>query len=271
MLPSVIVNAHPLVQFRRWLDDAVTARLPEPTAASLATADRAGRPNVRMVLVKTVDERGFVFYTNLESPKALELKENPQAALCFYWNPPGRQVRVNGRVEPVSAGEADAYFASRPLQSRLGAWASKQSRPLTEFAELERAVAAAAIRFAGEGSVPRPPHWSGFLLIPSEIEEAGTLDGATPFQQVIHILLPNLKPTLLFIFIVSSSSAIKLFTELYVLIPGVPMSNKTLVAYLYRISFERFDFGFGSALAVIIFIITSIFSYANFRMMEQRS
>ncbi len=170
MLPSVIVNAHPLVQFRRWLDDAVTARLPEPTAASLATADRAGRPNVRMVLVKTVDERGFVFYTNLESPKALELKENPQAALCFYWNPPGRQVRVNGRVEPVSAGEADAYFASRPLQSRLGAWASKQSRPLTEFAELERAVAAAAIRFAGEGSVPRPPHWSGFLLIPSEIE-----------------------------------------------------------------------------------------------------
>ncbi len=112
---------------------------------------------------------------------------------------------------------------------------------------------------------------AGLALIPSEIEEAGTLDGATPFQQVIHILLPNLKPTLLFIFIVSSSSAIKLFTELYVLIPGVPMSNKTLVAYLYRISFERFDFGFGSALAVIIFIITSIFSYANFRMMEQRS
>ncbi len=112
---------------------------------------------------------------------------------------------------------------------------------------------------------------AGLALIPAEIEEAGLLDGATPFQQVIHILLPNLKPTLLFIFVVSSSSAIKLFTELYVLIPGVPMSNKTLVAYLYRLSFERFDFGYGSALAVIIFLVTSLFSYANFRMMEQRS
>lgn len=112
---------------------------------------------------------------------------------------------------------------------------------------------------------------AGLALIPAEIEEAGVLDGATPFQQVIHILLPNLKPTLLFIFVVSSSSAIKLFTELYVLIPGVPMSNKTLVAYLYRLSFERFDFGYGSALAVILFIVTSLFSYANFKMMEQRS
>lgn len=112
---------------------------------------------------------------------------------------------------------------------------------------------------------------AGLALIPAEIEEAGVLDGATPFQQVIHILLPNLKPTLLFIFVVSSSSAIKLFTELYVLIPGVPMNNKTLVAYLYRISFERFDFGYGSALAVVIFIITSLFSYANFRMMENRA
>ncbi len=112
---------------------------------------------------------------------------------------------------------------------------------------------------------------AGLALIPAEIEEAGVLDGATPFQQVIHILLPNLKPTLLFIFVVSSSSAIKLFTELYVLIPGVPMNNKTLVAYLYRLSFERFDFGYGSALAVIIFLVTSLFSYANFRMMEQRS
>jgi lactose/L-arabinose transport system permease protein len=97
------------------------------------------------------------------------------------------------------------------------------------------------------------------------------LDGASPFQQVIHILLPNLMPTLLFIVVVSSSSAIKMFTELYVLIPGVPMSNKTLVAYLYRLSFERFDFGYGSALAVIIFIVTSLFSYANFRMMERTS
>ena len=170
LVDSGIVKAPPLAEFRHWLDDAVSAGLPEPTAASLATADRSGRPNVRMVLVKAVDERGFVFYTNLESPKALELKENPHAALCFYWKPPGRQVRVVGRVEPVSDGEADAYFASRPLQSRIGAWASKQSRPLTEFAELERAVAAATFRFAASGSVPRPPHWSGFLVVPSEIE-----------------------------------------------------------------------------------------------------
>ncbi len=112
---------------------------------------------------------------------------------------------------------------------------------------------------------------AGLALIPQEVEEAGVLDGATPFQQVIHILLPNLMPTLLFIVIVSSSSAIKMFTELYVLIPGVPMSNKTLVSYLYRLSFERFDFGYGSALAVIIFIVTSVFSYANFRMMERTS
>lgn len=112
---------------------------------------------------------------------------------------------------------------------------------------------------------------AGLALIPTEIEEAGVLDGATPFQQVIHILLPNLKPTLLFILVVSSSSAVKMFTELYVLIPGVPMSNKTLVSYLYRLSFERFDFGYGSALAVMLFLITVIFSYANIRMMEQRS
>ena len=111
---------------------------------------------------------------------------------------------------------------------------------------------------------------AGMALIPKEIEEAGILDGANPFQQVIHIILPNLKPTLLFIFVVSSSSAIKLFTELYVLIPGVPMNNKTLVAYLYRQSFERFDFGYGSALAVVLFVITSVFSYANIKMMERQ-
>jgi putative chitobiose transport system permease protein len=112
---------------------------------------------------------------------------------------------------------------------------------------------------------------AGLTLIPKEIEEAGVLDGATPFQQVMYIILPNLKPTLLFIFVVSSASAVKLFTELYVLIPGVPMSNKTLVAYLYRQSFERFDFGYGSAIAVIIFLLTAALSYANIRMMEKQS
>jgi len=163
------VTANPIAEFQRWLDDAVTAGLTEPTAAALATADRAGRPNVRMVLLKAADERGFVFYTNLESPKALEIRENPQAALCFYWNPPGRQVRVSGSVQAVTPAEADAYFASRPLQSRIGAWASRQSQPLTGFAELERAVAATALRFA-MGGVPRPPHWSGFRIMPTEIE-----------------------------------------------------------------------------------------------------
>jgi pyridoxamine 5'-phosphate oxidase len=121
-----------------------------------------------MVLLKGADERGFVFYTNLESPKAADLSANPRAELCFYW-PPDRQARVRGGVEPVSAAEADAYFASRPRVSQLGAWASRQSQPLAAYAELERAVAAYAVRF-GVKAVPRPPHWSGFRLIPDQIE-----------------------------------------------------------------------------------------------------
>jgi pyridoxamine 5'-phosphate oxidase len=164
------MKADPLAQFHAWRSRAIDAGVPEPTAAALATADLSGRPNVRMVLVKTADEQGFHFYTNLESPKAAELRENPRAALCFYWNPPGLQVRVSGPVEPVSDAEADAYFASRPLQSRIGAWASRQSRPMTGFAELERAVASCSLRFAAAGEVPRPPHWSGFRLVPADIE-----------------------------------------------------------------------------------------------------
>jgi pyridoxamine 5'-phosphate oxidase len=121
-----------------------------------------------MVLLKGVDERGFVFYTNLGSPKAAALAENPRAELCFFWAPK-RQVRVRGKVAPVSAEEADAYFATRPRISQLGAWASKQSQPLTRYADLERAVAGFALRF-GTGSVPRPDHWSGFRLAPEQIE-----------------------------------------------------------------------------------------------------
>jgi len=112
---------------------------------------------------------------------------------------------------------------------------------------------------------------AGLALLPQEIEEASVLDGASPFQQVVHIIVPHLKPTLLFMAVVSASSAIKLFTEIYVLIPGVPMNNKTLVAYLYRQAFERFDFGYGSALAVVIFLLTFVFSYANIRIMERRA
>jgi len=158
----------PLSEFDAWLEAAKKSGLEEPTAMALATADETGAPHVRMVLLKAADERGFVFYTNLESPKASDLKANPRAELCFYW-PPRRQVRILGKIEPVGAEEADAYFASRPRLSQLGAWASRQSQPLGAYAELERAVAACAIRF-GLKSVPRPPHWSGFRLVPAQIE-----------------------------------------------------------------------------------------------------
>jgi len=159
----------PLVTFHAWLDDARRAGLREPSAMALATVSADGHPEVRMVLLKHADEHAFVFYTNLESPKAAALRAHPEAELCFYWNPPGRQVRVRGPVKPVSAKEADAYFASRPYLSRIGAWASRQSRPLGGYAELERAVAATLLRFPG-GKVPRPPHWSGFSVVPEAIE-----------------------------------------------------------------------------------------------------
>lgn len=159
----------PLARFLRWLDDARAARLPEPTAMALATAGPGGAPAVRMVLLKHADERGFVFYTNLESPKAADLAARPEAELCFYWNPPGRQVRIHGTVTPVAAAEADAYFASRPYLSRLGAWASDQSRPLPGPLEIPRRVTALALRHAG-GRVPRPPHWGGYRLAPDWIE-----------------------------------------------------------------------------------------------------
>jgi pyridoxamine 5'-phosphate oxidase len=159
----------PIPLFHSWLEEAKAAGLREPTAMSLATVDAAGDPDARMLLLKGADARGFVFYTNLESPKAQALQARPRAALCFYWMPLGKQVRVRGRVEPVSEAEADAYFASRPRLSQLGAWASKQSRPMAGYFELEAEVAKAALRF-GIGKVPRPPHWSGFRLVPEQIE-----------------------------------------------------------------------------------------------------
>jgi pyridoxamine 5'-phosphate oxidase len=158
----------PIAQFSAWLAAAKKKDLPEPTAMALATADSSGAPSVRMVLLKGVDERGFVFYTNLGSPKAADLAANPRAELCFFW-PIDRQVRARGAVEPVSPEEADAYFATRPRISQIGAWASQQSQPLEKYAELERAVAATALRF-GVKPVPRPPHWSGFRLVPTHIE-----------------------------------------------------------------------------------------------------
>ena len=144
-------------------------QLPEPTAFALATVGEGGQPSVRMLLLKDVDEDGFVFYTNLESRKARELKGNRRAAMAFHWAPLERQVRVDGRVTPVTDDEADAYFATRPRGSQLGAWASRQSRPMERLTDLERRVAEFEEKFEG-GEVPRPPFWSGFRLEPTAIE-----------------------------------------------------------------------------------------------------
>ena len=159
----------PIALFQDWLTEATHSEAKEPTAMSLATVDERGHPDVRMVLLKGVDERGFVFYTNLESAKARALRDEPRVALCFYWAETDRQVRVRGRVEPVSNAEADAYFASRPRGSQISAWASKQSRRMSSYFELEKAVAKTALRF-GLADVPRPPFWSGFRVVPAQME-----------------------------------------------------------------------------------------------------
>lgn len=159
----------PFKLFQGWLEDAETVEINDPTAMALATVDTDGMPDVRMVLLKGVDHDGFVFYTNLESAKGRELEAVPKAALCFHWKGLRRQVRVRGVVESVSGAEADAYYASRPRQSRLGAWASKQSRPLESRFALEKEVARYAAKF-GLGDIPRPSHWSGFRIVPLSIE-----------------------------------------------------------------------------------------------------
>lgn len=159
----------PIALFERWFADAKKTAIEDPSAVALATAGAGGTPNVRMVLLKGVDARGFVFYTNLGSVKGRELEENPRAALCFHWPPLGRQVRVRGAASLVSEEEADAYFASRERQSRLGAWASKQSQPLTKRLELERRVAKFVAKYP-MGTVPRPAFWSGYRVAPEEIE-----------------------------------------------------------------------------------------------------
>lgn len=163
--------AEPVERFLDLLAQATAhprERLPEPTAFALATA-ADGRPSVRMLLLKHADEAGFVFYTNYESRKGRELLANPNAAMCFHWQPMEIQVRVEGRALPVEAAEADAYFASRARGSQIGAWASQQSRTIAEEQLLERRVADFERRFEGQ-VVPRPPHWSGFRLSPDRIE-----------------------------------------------------------------------------------------------------
>lgn len=160
----------PLKKFADWLAEARRSEPDDAEAMALATSDRdSGMPSVRMVLLKSVGDDGFVFYTNLGSQKAQELQGNPQAALCFHWKSLHRQVRVQGQVTPVSDAEADAYFQSRARDSRIGAWASRQSRPMQGRFELEKRVGLMALRF-GLGQVPRPPFWSGFRLQPQRIE-----------------------------------------------------------------------------------------------------
>jgi pyridoxamine 5'-phosphate oxidase len=159
----------PFVLFGEWLAEAEKAEPNDPNAVCLATVDAEGLPDARMVLLKSFDEAGFVFYTNRESAKGRELEAQPKAALCFHWKSLRRQVRVRGPVEEVTAEEADAYYASRARQSRIGAWASKQSRPLESRFALEKAVAKYAARYA-VGEVPRPSYWTGFRIRPLAIE-----------------------------------------------------------------------------------------------------
>ena len=162
-------TAEPYRLFAAWLKDATASEPNDPNAVALATVDTDGLPDVRMVLLKGFDEQGFVFYTNFESAKGREILATMKAAMCFHWKSLRRQVRVRGPVEIVTDTEADAYFASRPRGSRIGAWASKQSRPLEGRFALEKAVAEYTARHA-IGEIPRPPYWSGFRIRPSQIE-----------------------------------------------------------------------------------------------------
>ena len=163
------LDPDPVVQFSRWLAEALDAGIQNADAAAFATAGSDCRPSVRFVLCKGADERGFVLYTNIESRKAQELAENAEAALAFYWVSLGLQVRVTGTVEAVTREEAEAYYATRPLGSRLGAWAAPQSRPLASREELDRLWEATAKRFADD-EPPLPPHWGGYRVVPRELE-----------------------------------------------------------------------------------------------------
>lgn len=163
------VAAEPVTQFLAWFDEARTAQLREPNAMTLATATADGAPSARIVLLKGVDDRGFVFYTDYRSRKGSDLAANPRAALVFHWMELERQVRVTGLVERTSRADGERYFATRPLGSRIGAWASHQSQVIEGRGELERREAEAAARFA-DGDVPLPPHWGGFRVVPAALE-----------------------------------------------------------------------------------------------------
>ncbi|WP_160000196.1 pyridoxamine 5'-phosphate oxidase [Roseomonas sp. 18066] len=168
-MTAPIAATDPYALFRAWMAEAEASEANDPNAMSLATSTPEGFPSVRIVLLKGLDERGFVFFTNKQSRKGDELLANPRAALVFHWKSRRRQVRIEGSIEEVAEAESDAYYATRPRLSRLGAWASQQSRPLSGRAELEGALAAAEARFPGE-EIPRPPHWGGFRLLPQRLE-----------------------------------------------------------------------------------------------------
>lgn len=160
----------PLELFKSWMAEAEKKEISDPTASSLATANSAGQPDVRMVLLKGLSSRGFVFYTNLNSSKSRDLKENPKAAMCFHWKSSNRQIRILGSVTKVDDREADLYFNSRPYESRISAWASDQSNPMEKRSELLKKVENFKKKYKDEKNVPRPPYWSGWCLRPLSVE-----------------------------------------------------------------------------------------------------
>lgn len=164
------VASNPFVQFRQWLDEAIAAEIREPNGMTLATATAEGRPSARTVLLKSFDERGFVFYTNYESRKAQEIASNPHAALVFWWGELERQVRIEGEIARVSAEQSDAYYRSRPFGSRLGAWVSPQSEVIDGRGVLEARLASLQQRYDGATDIARPENWGGYRVAPSTIE-----------------------------------------------------------------------------------------------------
>jgi pyridoxamine 5'-phosphate oxidase len=163
------ITADPILQFTKWWDEAVQSEIDEVNAFTLATSSLQGKPSARIVLLKGYDNRGFVFFTNYESAKGNELAKNPQASMVFFWKELQRQVRIEGSIEKVSSGESDEYFSSRPAGSRIGAWASPQSKIITDRSEIEINAQKYQQQYA-DGNIPRPPYWGGYRLKPLQIE-----------------------------------------------------------------------------------------------------